>query len=285
VRTLVRAALATAAVLAVGAVLARRAGERAAPDVPAPPARLPADSTIAGTVTSEQRVGDYLLRLLADSAAGDHAVEVLHAGRRVFAARATMVSLELVGTDVTGDGSPDVVVQTFSGGLHCCAYAIVLGLGAELHDYGTIDGQHGEITFTDADGDSIPEVTIGDWRFAYWRDYSFAETAVPTVQLRYRDGGYHAACDLMRLDSGGTADLRREARAAARGWRGGDPPGALLQAVLDLIYGGEAAAGLDALERAWPGDRVSREEFRRDFLDRLRGGPCWSPPPAVRDVT
>ncbi len=285
-RTPLRIATATVLVLGAAALLARRAGERrsAPPDAPTAGAIavLPPDSAIGGSVEAESTVGAYLIRVLKDSAANDRIVEVRQHGHRVFATRAADARLEWIGRDVTGDHVPDVVVQVFSGGMHCCSQAIVLGLGPVLRRLGTIDGADGDIVFEDVDGDGIPEVKINDFRFAYWREYAFAETQAPDVILAWREGGYRPACDLMKEDPPGPATLARRTRELTQGWTTGDPPAALWGYAVDLIYGGQADLAWRFLDRAWPSSIDGKDEFLQELRERLRGSPCWSPPPPPR---
>ena len=281
-RTSLRLVAATVAVLLVAALLARRVGERGTvrPDVPvAGPIRvLPPDSVIAGPVMAESTVGNYVIRLVHDTVENDRIVDIRLNGHRVFALRATDARLEDVGKDITGDHVPDVVIQAFSGGMHCCSQATVLGLGPTLQQLGTIDGADGDIVFDDLDTDGIPEVKIGDFRFAYWRDYAFAETPVPDVLLAWRGGAYRPACDLMKDDPPTQAHLARKARDLTRGWTEDDPPAPFWGYAVDLIYGGHPDIAWRFLDTAWPASIAGKAEFLDDLREKLRGSPCWSPP-------
>ena len=289
-RTTLRIAVATALVLAGAALLARRASDRPHPRPHPPTARpirvLPPDSAIAGRVETEHTVGAWTVRLIADTAAGEKIAEVQRAGHRATAVRAASVRLELVGRDITGDHIPDVVIEAFTGGAHCCTQALVLGLGPDsLLDYGLIDGADGDIEFEDIDGDGIMEVRVGDWRFAYWRDYPFVETEVPEVVLKFQRGAYRPDCELMRDDPPDERTLRQRARALSTGWVGGDPPPGLYGYAVDLVYQGHADLAWRFLDLAWPAQIPGKAEFVADLRDRLNGSPCWSPPPAERRIT
>lgn len=280
-RTAIRLAGATAVVLAVAAVLARHAGERrrARRTAVTQPIRvLPPDSAIVGRVEVERTVGDYVVRLLRDSASGDHIADIELRGRRVYAVRAPDVRLEQVGKDLTGDHVPDVVIQQFSGGMHCCSQATVLGLGRTLQDLGTIEGADGDVTFDDVDGDGRYEAKIGDWRFAYWRDYPFSDTEVPDVILRFQGGAWMPACDLMREDPPSARELEAKARRLTRDWSEGDPPPDVYGYAVDLVYRGHPDLAWHFLDLAWPRRIDGKDEFVQDLRERLRGSPCWSPP-------
>jgi len=281
VRTAIRLAGVTAVVLAVAAVLARHAGERRLArraGTARPIQVLPPDSAIAGRVETERRVGEYLVRLLRDSASGDRIADIELRGRRVYAVRAPDVRLEQVGRDLTGDHVPDVVIQQFSGGMHCCTQATVLGLGDTLRNLGTIEGADGDVTFEDVDGDGRYEAKVGDWRFAYWRDYPFSDTEVPDVVLRFRDGTWSAACDLMRENPPTERELQARARQLTTGWADGDPPADVYGYAVDLVYQGHPDLAWRFLDLAWPTRIGGKADFVRDLRERLQGSPCWSPP-------
>ncbi|MFI5206891.1 MAG: hypothetical protein ACHQU8_03535 [Gemmatimonadales bacterium] len=280
---------AAALVLAWAALLAWRGSANAKPRRRVPTARairvLPPDSMIAGPVLEEHRIGAYLIRLIADSAARERIVDIKQNNHRVFAARAADARLEFVGKDVTGDHVPDVVVQAFSGGMHCCTQATILSLGTRLTTVATIEGADGDVEFDDVDGDGIPEVKVGDWRFAYWREYAFVETQVPEVILRYDHGVYRPACDLMKEPPPDRAALERRARRLTDGWTSGDPPAEFYGYILDLIYGGNADLAWRWVDRAWPSGVGGKNEFLADLKDRLQGSACWSPPPPEHPTT
>lgn len=277
-------------VLAIAAMLlARRAGERGTvrPDVPIAGAiRVPPpDSAIAGPVVAESTVGAYQIRIVKDTVVNDRVVDIKQNGHRVFAMRAADARLEFVGRDVNGDRIPDVIVQAFTGGIHCCSQATVLGLGPSLQQLGTIDGADGDITFDDLDNDGIPEAKVGDFRFAYWREYAFAETQVPDVVLAWRGGGYRPACDLMKEDAPTPAMLARRTRELTSGWTDGDPPAPFWGYAVDLIYGGHPDIAWRFLDRSWPAGIAGKDEFLADLREKLRGSPCWSPPPGGANAT
>lgn len=93
--------------------------------------------------------------------------------------------------DVTGDGVPEVDLQTFTGGAHCCFMHTVYSLTTpptKLLEVGT--------AHTDAldprqlDGKGPLELVTADWRFAYGFGMSFAESlALPEV-YSYVNGHY-----------------------------------------------------------------------------------------------
>lgn len=256
---------------------ARPATTRVAPPIRA----VPPDSVIDGPVVDEHRIGEYRVRVVEDTATRERVVDITRGTRRVFARRSADYRIERAGQDLTGDGQPDVVLVEFTGGLHCCSRATVLGLGRTFADYGTVDGADGDIVLDDLDRDGVPEIRIGDFRFAYWRDVPFADTPVPEVLLRFRAGRYVVACDLMREPPPDDETLRAQARDLARGWVSGDPPVDFWGYAVDLVYAGEAEAAWRFFDLGWPRAIPGRDAFVKDLRSRLTGGPCWTPPPAA----
>jgi hypothetical protein len=84
--------------------------------------------------------------------------------------------------------------------------------------------------------------------FAYWRT-SYADSPAPQVMLRYRDGIYRMAADLMRKPAPAPTELSTRARQIQQGkWSEPCPgppeypcpPSGLWSTMLDLLYTGHA---------------------------------------------
>ncbi len=260
----------------------RRAGRAPSPaalPTAAPLGAVPPDSAINGPVADERTLGAYHVRIVEDTASHEKVVDITQAGRRVFARRSADWRIDHFGEHLTGDGQPNFLLIEYTGGLHCCTRGTVLSLGPQFRDYGTIDAADGDLTLDDVDHDGIPEIKVGDFRFAYWRDVPFSDTPVPEVLYRFREGRYEVACDLMREPAPREAALRRQARELARGWTTGDPPVDLWSAAVDYVYSGNPDAAWRLLDLAWPADNPGHDEFIADLKGRLAGSPCWTPGP------
>ncbi len=245
----------------------------------APIRAVPPDSAIDGPVVDHRTLGSYTIRVVEDTASHERVVDITHAGHRVFARRSADWRIEHFGENLTGDGQPNLLLIEFTGGLHCCTRGTVLSLGRGFRDYGTIDGADGDVTLDDVDHDGIPEIKVGDFRFAYWRDVPFSDTPVPDVIYRFRKDHYEVACDLMHEDPPDDATLRRQARDLAHGWTTGDPPVDLWSAAVDYVYSGNPDAAWRLLDLAWPQGNPGEADFVADLKSRLAGSPCWTPGP------
>lgn len=183
-----------------------------------------------------------------------------------------------IGTDVTGLGTPDVIVGEWTGGAHCCFIFRIFELGPQtLRRVTTIDAQDSDgAHFEDVDHDGRLEFLTSDWTFAYWGT-SFADSPAPDLILRFRDGGFHPALDLMRKPVLPMIDLQSRAITLQKEWDENEPglPPSLWKEMLDLIYSGNAKQAWQFFDMAWPKDKKGKEQFRLDFKDQLAKSPFW----------
>lgn len=183
-----------------------------------------------------------------------------------------------IGTDVTGLGRPDLVIGEWTGGAHCCFLFHVFELGSErLRKVTTIDAEDSDGSrFADVDHDGRAEFLTNDWTFAYWHT-GFMQSPAPDVILRFRNGKFRLALDLMRKPTPNDKDLAAEAKKVARNWDTSEqgPPHEYWGKLLDLIYTGNARGAWSFAEEAWPRDKEGRAEFIKEFKKQLRKNPYW----------
>lgn len=248
----------------------------------------------------------YAARVFGDRTANDGSdayFEVLKDGKRIYMQKAagtgdkffigTMyqedpdAALVKMGTDITGDGQPDLVVSEWSGYANCCLTLHIFELAPSFRELASIDAQFG-----DTGPHFIPDKTskskalviqIHDWTFANWNT-DFADSPAPTVFLRYSDGKYRVAPDLMRgqvlaapsLES--RADEVRNYAPSADGgsWGRTDVSPQLWATMLDLIYSGHDSAAWKFLDTAWPAKMQGKEAFASAFRAQLAKSPYAS---------
>jgi hypothetical protein len=219
-------------------------------------------------------------------------VEILRDRRRVFtqngfqyylgggaSAADESSSRVKMGTDITGEGQPNLVLGEWSGGAHCCLKLQVFEIGEKFRKVAELDLQHtADPEFADVDGDGRIELVVADWTFAYWHA-PFADSPAPQVILRFRDGAFHLATELMRKTPPRDADLTSKARQIRENpdWtENSDPPAGLWGEMLDLVYGGNAQLAWSFLDVAWPPARPGKEKFLQEFREQLAKSPYWS---------
>jgi hypothetical protein len=238
------------------------------------------------TVQEEHALQDYAVRISANSLDRDDlilvwdgsSVDILKSRRRVYAERSYKLWIEHVGKDITGNGVPNLVVAEHTGGAHCCNVIHLFEIGKEFRKIAELDGAHSQVLFKDLDGDLKPEVLMKDWTFAYWRSSFTGSSKPPTVILRYRDGAYRVAADLMRKPAPSPTELKRRAQRVREDqwWKEtGEPPSHLWGYIFELLYTGHGKLAWQFLEMAWRPGVSGKDEFLREFRDQLSASPFW----------
>jgi hypothetical protein len=151
----------------------------------------------------------------------------------------------LAGSDVTGEGDPDLVIHTYSGGAHCCFSTIVYNLGATKTKVLETPESNCDASFVQLDGDAALEVRTCDDIFAY-QYCCYAGSPMVKVILDYSPtAGYvPASPQFAHLYAG---DIALHTTRAAQGVPGemceddGTTKCSVLPLVLDYLYSGRAS--------------------------------------------
>lgn len=240
--------------------------------------------------THEQyRLGDTVLALEKQKI-GDDRLVVYRAGEIVYFIADRRIYLEAFpgvelrehqsDADITGDGRPNALLTTWSGGAHCCYGLIVLELGERFREVARIDGEDSEFSVEDLDGRPGSEIRFGDSQFVIWKATA-SKYPMPLVILAYDGETYRMSEKLMRrppLGAGEWAALIRAVHEDDRDYFFDlePPPPALWRVMLDLIYSGNMAQARPFLDAAWrPHWPRDGETFYGVFLCRLQGSPHW----------
>jgi hypothetical protein len=94
-------------------------------------------------------------------------------------------------TDLDGDGEPEVIVDLYTGGAHCCSYSRVYRYDAATGTYTDTLHLWGDPGYRleDLSGDGKPEFVSADDRFAYaFTDY--AASGLPIQIVAYAGGAF-----------------------------------------------------------------------------------------------
>jgi hypothetical protein len=166
--------------------------------------------------------------------------------------------------DLTGDGDPEIIVDLFTGGAHCCSVSVIYGWDATANAYRRLDRLWGDPGYSLADlpGGAGPELVTFDDRFAY-AFCAYVCSAMPEQIFRYQDFGL---VNVTREYPDRTrADLRslRGARRQARRHR---DEGFSIKGILPAL-----CADLYLLDRGTQCRRELHRALRRGELRKRRG--------------
>ena len=165
--------------------------------------------------------------------------------------------------DVTGDGSPNLIVGGWTGGAHCCQLYYVLDVGETPRLVDVISTEHSDIArlykFEDTPGLTL---LANDWNYAYWNT-CFACSPAPIVYLSFnpeRDE-FVINTDKMKSTVPEQETLDEWVEEIQQYWE--HRPELLWTYMLELIYTGNLDAAKELLDRAWP----SKAKMKIPFLD------------------
>src|SRR5205085_4620672 len=173
--------------------------------------------------------------------------------------------------DLDRDGEPEVLVDFYSGGAHCCFYTDVYRYVPRLRTYRPTIGFWGNlgVRIVDIGLDGVPEFRTADDRFAY-AFTSFAGSTFPIRILRFDHGRFVDVTrrfpKLVRPDAAELFALYRSERRRADGDVGGILPAWLADQYL-LRRG---PSGWPVLGRAVRRGELRPWETPRTYLRRVR---------------
>ena len=195
------------------------------------------------------------------------------------------------GTDMNGNGIPDLVVSSYSGGSMCCSSIYVLELSDTVRvlahwqmEKGAVVAVHG------LDRDGKAELVVAESLDAADTPCSHAATPGGRVVLSWRDGRFCPVPELMRA----APDPKwwrllpavQESTAEPGGSQVGWAPCEAWQAVVGYIYTGNAAMAARFVSAAWPWYDLSGVVFLlelRELLQRRLMTECQRPTLAIED--
>ncbi len=182
------------------------------------------------------------------------------------------------GTDINGNGIPDLVITRFTAGAHCCFYMYIFEMGENFHKIAEVEGGSYYINLIDLDGDKIPEIEFYDGAIDY-QFASFAGSPPGRVVLKYVGDRYVIASNLMSkpLPSGQRLKtLLRKVRKDFLKKDSPDLPYSFLRLMMDWSYSGHTEDALKVVEKLWPPSLSGAQKFKSDFKAALNESPYWS---------
>lgn len=192
----------------------------------------------------------------------DH-VQVFQGRQRLLDVTSTVIGPNITvhpatGRDITGDGVPEIVLQSWSGGNHAGDDLLIYAVAPTVHRLARVDGYGCTVDLADLDGDGVLEVLscdpLPDVPAAGVMQCSEAERPSPTVIYRF-----DALTNQYRLATPDYAAWRRDAlmrSAIAAEQRLPAEPCALYAAAIDVLYGGDRQGAERLLQRLPPAECV-----------------------------
>lgn len=188
----------------------------------------PASFFPVGTLFQEEFFQEYTVRAYSEWPCGHRgAFEILHGGLRIYAhtgdgrlsigrfhERKRGERLIPIGTDITGDGTPDLLIHQCVCGVHCCSSFHLFELGEEFRYLGMIGAMdYLAIEVADLDGDGNWEFVTEDQTFRNHGPGNWGECCgpAPYVIRHYEEGAFPLVADLMRQPAPTLAELEAAA--------------------------------------------------------------------------
>jgi hypothetical protein len=201
--------------------------------------------------------------------------------------------------DITGDGEPNLVIYTWTGGAHGIHGAYVFTLGKEFGVVSAGKGDVGWAHFEDLDEDGVLEFMAIDKNFEYW-NAGYANSPFEEVILEYKDGEYKFAKRFMQKPPPTAEELDErvqhvkeefEKELAIDGgswyWRDGDfilsHQGPWF--MLEYIYSGNIETAWEFFDRIWPEGAPGKEKYLQDFKDQLKQSNYWEEIATVYNIS
>ena len=187
------------------------------------------------------------------------------------------------GSDLTGDGRPDMMVTSWSGGAHCCFTHYIFELEPKLRLIATLaDGDADGGHFEDHDGHYF-YVTGEIW--SYW-PASFAGSVSHKVILKWDDDRFRLDLDRMRRPVPTRAKWNAALKAVDA--VADDRPSlgvTLWDTVLDLIYTGHSDLAWKFVREVNPNALKGDNPSLQEFCSMLKYSAYWPDlQPTLRNV-
>lgn len=166
--------------------------------------------------------------------------------------------------DLDGNREPEVLVNFFTGGAHCCTISRIYRYDPNQRRYRSIDTSWGHTGYKleDLDRDGVPEFNSADNRFAY-KFSSFAGSGFPIQIWQYRQGRMIDVTrrypNLVRRDANNWWQRYIESRN-----QGYESKGSLAAYLADKYLIGEEKDGWERVQQAY------KESDRQQFFSELR---------------
>lgn len=206
------------------------------------------------------------------------------------------------GYNLSGSGSPEIVVERANCGAKCLFEYEIFSLGKTFKKYPKIESGNDSLSFIDIGGDGTIEAVAVENIFDCWK-FSGAGSPRVRVLLRFKNGTPRLATDLMRTPPPSHSYMDKiiaEAKTDLQPPKEGDfryadykesndiiLPTSIVRNMMELIYSGNGALAWQYLDQVWPQrnltyestmpkETVTKEQFLAQFKEQLAKSPYWN---------
>ncbi len=235
---------------------------------------------LAETLDYGRFVFEYYTYPDGDLPGGDY-VRIMADGERFEIVDYAIGFGELNGTDLTNDGTPEVIIERFTGGAHCCSGTEVYSVGDRLENVlSRVPAECGG-GFNDLNGDGVFEYITCDDVFAY-AYCPYVGSPFPQVVMKYDpDLGYIPASPEFPqvYDESIVRNLESAqlSEAGAYGEFDGSNKCSVLPVVLDYLYSGQDDQAWQTFNELYKGDDIA--SFPGDILRTVSNSRMYVAPP------
>jgi hypothetical protein len=194
-------------------------------------------------------------------------------------------SILKMGTDITGDGQPNLVVFHWCGNAYGTGDRYVFSIGEEFKLIQILPYGY----FEDVNNDRVLEFIAYDNTFSFWHA-SHAGSPYPKLIYEYKKDNYQLSPALMYKPLPTTLEEEKAiiqikkyiTECEERGWKdliwyyeGTYLPSLVWSYMLDLLYSGHPLEARQFLDKVWPQDKSGKELFLFNFKEKLNGSNYW----------
>jgi hypothetical protein len=194
-------------------------------------------------------------------------------------------SLLKMGTDITGDGQPNLLVFHWCGNAYGTGDRYVFSIGEEFKLIQILP--YGD--FEDVNNDGVLEFIAFDNTFSFWHA-SHAGSPYPKLIYEYKKDNYQLSPALMYKPLPSAQEEEKAIiqikkyiiECEVRGWKnniwyyeGTYLPSTVWSYMLDLLYSGHPLEARQFLDKVWPKNKPGKELFLFNFKEKLNESRYW----------
>jgi hypothetical protein len=250
-----------------------------------PPGTPPVSSMIYNStyiISETRQIGPYIIRVWFNRGPIKMVADTIVS---IGASGVTPVQIEqvaginpLTGRDITGSGAPSLVIDTYTGGAHCCFNTQVYELGQVFNKVLDTRPSACSVKLEDMEGGGVYAATTCDDTFTY-KYCSFADSPLVRVILKYTPGqGYLPAspafAHLYQPDIEAHSALL-SGQPGARSEPDGTNKCSVLPLVLDYLYSGAPDQAWAVIEQWYP--FPDRDEWWLDIRRSATASELFTP--------